>query len=140
MNSSVTSCGIPARGPLRGQRRTTETRYADKTVAAFAGRLKDAVDLDAVHDHLAGVVQKAGEPAMYRCGSPTATNSAASAPAAPPCVLPHPAHPSGFPETPSGIRPASQPRHRVALADESTITTTMEHRCRYNNNDGASMW
>ncbi len=32
-------------------------------MAAFAGRLKDAVDLDAVHDDLAGVVQKAGEPA-----------------------------------------------------------------------------
>jgi hypothetical protein len=45
-------------------RRFNRARYdADKTVAAFAARLKDAVDLDAVRDDLAGVVQKALEPA-----------------------------------------------------------------------------
>jgi hypothetical protein len=32
-------------------------------VAAFAGRLKDAVDLDSVRDDLTGVVQHALEPA-----------------------------------------------------------------------------
>jgi hypothetical protein len=45
-------------------RRFNRARYdADKTVAAFAARLKDAVDLEAVGDDLAGVVQKALEPA-----------------------------------------------------------------------------
>jgi hypothetical protein len=36
---------------------------ADQIVAVFAARLKDAVDLDAVRDDLAGVVQHATEPA-----------------------------------------------------------------------------
>ena len=45
-------------------RRFNRTRYdADKTVAAFGARLKDAVDLDAVRDDLAGVVSRALEPA-----------------------------------------------------------------------------
>jgi hypothetical protein len=45
-------------------RRFNRTRYdADRTVAAFAGRLKDAVDLDSVRDDLAGVVQETLEPA-----------------------------------------------------------------------------
>jgi hypothetical protein len=45
-------------------RRFNRARYdADQTVAAFAVRLKDAVDLDAVRDDLAGVVQAALEPA-----------------------------------------------------------------------------
>ena len=44
-------------------RRFNRARYdADQTVAAFAVRLKDAVDLDAVRDDLAGVVQNALEP------------------------------------------------------------------------------
>jgi hypothetical protein len=44
-------------------RRFNRARYdADKTVAAFAARLKDAVDLNSVRDDLAGVVQKALEP------------------------------------------------------------------------------
>jgi hypothetical protein len=39
-------------------------RYdADKTIAAFAARLQDAVDLDAVRDDLAGAVHQALEPA-----------------------------------------------------------------------------
>jgi hypothetical protein len=45
-------------------RRFNRTRHdADKTVAAFAARLKDAIDLDAVQDDLAGVVHQALEPA-----------------------------------------------------------------------------
>jgi hypothetical protein len=45
-------------------RRFNRARYdADQTIAAFASRLQDAVDLDAVRDDLAGVVQKALEPA-----------------------------------------------------------------------------
>jgi len=45
-------------------RRFNRARYdADKIVAAFAAQLKDAVDLDAVRDDLAAVVQNALEPA-----------------------------------------------------------------------------
>jgi hypothetical protein len=45
-------------------RRFNRARYdADKTVAAFAARLKDAVDLDSVQGDLAGVVHQALEPA-----------------------------------------------------------------------------
>ena len=45
-------------------RRFNRARYdADRTIAAFAARLQDALDLDAVQDDLAGVVQQALEPA-----------------------------------------------------------------------------
>jgi hypothetical protein len=45
-------------------RRFNRARYdSDQTVAAFAARLKDAVDLDFVRDDLAAVVEKALEPA-----------------------------------------------------------------------------
>ena len=45
-------------------RRFNRIRYdADQTIAAFAARLKDAVNLGAVRDDLSGVVQKALEPA-----------------------------------------------------------------------------
>ncbi len=45
-------------------RRFNRARYdADTAVAAFAARLKDAVDLDSVRDDLAGVVREALEPA-----------------------------------------------------------------------------
>jgi hypothetical protein len=45
-------------------RRFNRARYdADRVVTAFAGRLQDGVDLDAVRDDLAGVVQQALEPA-----------------------------------------------------------------------------
>ena len=45
-------------------RRFNRARYdADQMVAAFAARLKDAVDLDSVSDDLAGVIQQALEPA-----------------------------------------------------------------------------
>ena len=44
-------------------RRFNRARYdADQTVAAFAARLKDSVDLDSVRDDLAGVIQQALEP------------------------------------------------------------------------------
>ena len=50
-------------------RRFNRARYdAERTVAAFAARLKDAVDLDAVREDLAGVVQAALEPAHIRYG------------------------------------------------------------------------
>jgi hypothetical protein len=49
----------------RVDRRFNRARYdADRTVAAFAARLKDAVDLDTVRADLAGTVQKALEPAQ----------------------------------------------------------------------------
>jgi hypothetical protein len=45
-------------------RRFNRARYdAEQTVTAFAVRLKDAVDLDAVRDDLAGVIQQTLEPA-----------------------------------------------------------------------------
>jgi hypothetical protein len=48
----------------RVDRRFNRARYdSDQTVAAFAARLKDAVDLDTVCDDLARVVQTALEPA-----------------------------------------------------------------------------
>jgi hypothetical protein len=48
----------------RVDRRFNRARYdAETTVAAFAARLKDAVDLDTVRTDLAGVVQTALEPA-----------------------------------------------------------------------------
>jgi hypothetical protein len=49
---------------LRVDRRFNRARYdADQMVAAFAARLKDAVDLEPVRDDLASVVQQALEPA-----------------------------------------------------------------------------
>jgi hypothetical protein len=48
---------------LAVDRRFNRARYdAAQTVAAFAARLKDAVDLDSVRDDLTGVVTKALEP------------------------------------------------------------------------------
>ena len=45
-------------------RRFNRARYdAEQTVAAFAARLKDAVDLDSVRDDLVRVVQQALGPA-----------------------------------------------------------------------------
>jgi hypothetical protein len=41
---------------------------ADRTVTAFAARLKDAVDLDSVRDDLAGVVRRTLEPAHLSYG------------------------------------------------------------------------
>ena len=45
-------------------RRFNRARYdADRTVAAFAARLKDEVDLDSIRDDMAGAVHQALEPA-----------------------------------------------------------------------------
>ena len=45
-------------------RRFNRVRYdADQTVAAFAARLKDSVDLDSIEDDLVGVVHRALQPA-----------------------------------------------------------------------------
>jgi hypothetical protein len=45
-------------------RRFNRARYdADRTIAAFAARLQDAVDLDAVRTDLLGAVHAALEPA-----------------------------------------------------------------------------
>jgi hypothetical protein len=55
---------LRSRVQRRVDRRFNRIRYdADQTIAAFAARLKDAVDLDSVRDDLAGVVQLALEPA-----------------------------------------------------------------------------
>ncbi len=55
---------IRRRVQRRADRRFNRARYdAETTVAAFAARLKGAVDLDAVRDDLASVVQTALEPA-----------------------------------------------------------------------------
>jgi hypothetical protein len=44
-------------------RRFNRARYdADQTVAAFAARLKDAVDLDSIRDDLSGVIHQTLEP------------------------------------------------------------------------------
>jgi hypothetical protein len=46
-------------------RRFNRARYdADQTIAAFAARLKDGVDLDSVETDLASVVHQALEPAQ----------------------------------------------------------------------------
>ena len=51
-------------------RRFNRARYdADQTVAAFAARLKDAVDLDSVRDDLAVSCAWPWNPPTYRCGS-----------------------------------------------------------------------
>jgi hypothetical protein len=61
----------------RVDRRFNRSRYnAEATVAAFAARLKDAVDLDSVTDDLASVVHTALEPAhvsVWISPGPTAT-------------------------------------------------------------------
>jgi hypothetical protein len=56
----------PVRRRVQGavDRRFNRARYdADLTVAAFASRLKDPVELDSVRDDLTAVVQRALEPA-----------------------------------------------------------------------------
>jgi MFS family permease len=74
----------------RVDRRFNRARYdAETTVAAFAARLKDAVDLDAIRADLAGVVQAALEPAQVWVwtterqpaeAAPTAARIASSSP------------------------------------------------------------
>ena len=54
---------VRRRVQLRVDRRFNRARYdADQTVAAFAARLKDTVDLESVRDDLAGVVHQVLEP------------------------------------------------------------------------------
>jgi hypothetical protein len=65
-------------------RRFNRARYdTDQTVAAFAVRLKDAVDLDSVRDDLAGVVQQALEPAHLSVWSARTPGPPLSGPAGP---------------------------------------------------------
>jgi hypothetical protein len=55
---------VRKRVQLRVDRRFNRARYdAEQTVAAFAARLKDQVELASVRDDLAGVIQQALEPA-----------------------------------------------------------------------------
>jgi len=55
---------VRRRVQLRVDRRFNRARYdAEQTVAVFAARLKDTVNLDSVRDDLAGVVHQALEPA-----------------------------------------------------------------------------
>jgi hypothetical protein len=55
---------VRKRVQLRVDQRFNRARYdAEQTVAAFAARLKDQVDLASVRDDLAGVIQQALEPA-----------------------------------------------------------------------------
>jgi hypothetical protein len=61
----------PLRWRVQGavDRRFNRARYdADRTVAAFAGRLKDAMDLDSVRDDLTSVVQGHSNRRTSRCG------------------------------------------------------------------------
>ena len=69
-------------------RRFNRTRYdADQTVAAFAARLQDTVDLDSVRDDLASVVHQALEPAHVSLWISQARLSLAT-PASPPQARP----------------------------------------------------
>ena len=62
-------------------RRFNRARYdADQTVAAFAARLKDAVDLDWIQDDLAGVVHQSLEPSHVSVWVTAATEAALPAP------------------------------------------------------------
>ncbi len=64
--SSVTS-PVRRRVQRRVDRRFNRARYdADQIVAVFAAQLKDAVDLDAVCEDLARVIQVALEPAHVK--------------------------------------------------------------------------
>jgi len=57
-------------------RRFNRARYdADEMVAAFAVRLKDAVDPDTVRADLTGVIQRALEPASVSMWTNSGTNS-----------------------------------------------------------------
>jgi hypothetical protein len=69
-------------------RRFNRARYdADRTVTAFAARLKDAVDLDSVRDDLAGVVQQTLEPAHISVWIRSADEDLASADREPAAAL-----------------------------------------------------
>jgi len=68
----------------RVDRRFNRARYdTEATVAAFAGRLKDAVDLDTVRGDLASVVQAALEPAHLSVWTSQPGGSSSTPPAGP---------------------------------------------------------
>jgi hypothetical protein len=75
-------------------RRFNRSRYdADQMVAAFAARLKDAVDLDSIRDDLASIIQQALEPVHV-----SVWTSSTSADAGLASIAPHPAsRPSELP-------------------------------------------
>jgi hypothetical protein len=82
---------MPASCPVRRrvQRRVNRARCdADQTVAAFAARLKDALDLDTVRGDLARVVQTALEPAP-RLGVDRPAPMRSAAPLPPGLAAPH---------------------------------------------------
>jgi len=55
-------------------RRFNRARYdADQTIAEFAGRLKDAVDLEAIRDDLAGRCRSPSSRPTSPCGPPRTT-------------------------------------------------------------------
>jgi hypothetical protein len=99
-------------------RRFNRARYdAEATVAAFAARLKDAVDLDTVRGDLASVVQAALEPAHLSVWTSEPGWSSFS-PAGPAGVT-SPGQPGGGPVTGSQADvpgPSDQPRSRVTAA------------------------
>ena len=78
-------------------RRFNRARYdADRTLAAFSGRLTEALDLDSVRDDLAATVQAALEPVLvsvWLAGDPRGAYPAAAS-----------ADPGGDPRTPGGLR------------------------------------
>ena len=64
MTAAALFSPVRRRVQRRVDRRFNRARYdAEATVAAFAARLKDAVDLDTVRDDLAQVVHAALQPA-----------------------------------------------------------------------------
>ncbi len=82
-------------------RRFNRARYdADQTVAAFAARLKDAVDLDAVRDDLVSVVQAALEAAHISVWTSQPGRNPVG-----PAGLTSPEQPGGGPGGPRPVRP-----------------------------------
>jgi hypothetical protein len=79
--------------PLRARvqrlvdRRFNRARYdADQTVAAFAARLQDAVDLDAVRADLLSVIHRSLEPAHVSMWFPPDSPAARRTPSPKPCI------------------------------------------------------
>ena len=99
-------------------RRFNRARYdAEATVAAFAARLKDAVDLDTVRGDLASVVQAALEPAHLSVW--TSQPGWSSRNPADPAGVTSPGQPGGGPVTGSQADapgPSVQPPSRVTAA------------------------
>ncbi|HEY4463050.1 MAG TPA: hypothetical protein VGN41_10350, partial [Streptosporangiaceae bacterium] len=80
--------------------RFNRARYdAEATVAAFAARLKDATDLDAIRNDLASVVQAALEPAHISIWTSESDSSSRNPPG-----------PAASPEQPGSGRCLTGPR------------------------------